>query len=98
AKRSSKIIGVVGCSVHAGSCHLVNLAVDAEHRRHGIGTALLAAATGWAEHAQCRSLYIEVLARFQDAMALLRASGFTRAGVLHRHFWAEDVELFEKTL
>ncbi len=98
AKRDQKLIGVVGCAIHAGSCHLLNLAVDVEHRRHGIGTALLAAATGWAQHAQTRSLYVEVLARFQDAMALLAASGFTKAGTLHRHFWGEDVELFEKTL
>ncbi|MHB8351464.1 MAG: GNAT family N-acetyltransferase [Thermoplasmata archaeon] len=98
AKRDKQLIGVVGCAIHAGSCHLLNLAVDVEHRRHGIGTALLAAATGWAQHAQTKSLYVEVLARFQDAMALLTASGFTKAGTLHRHFWGEDVELFEKTL
>jgi GNAT superfamily N-acetyltransferase len=98
AKRDNKSIGTVGCAIEGASCHLLNLCVDVESRRHGIGTALLAAATGWAQHANARSIYVEVLDRFREAMALLKASGFTEAGVLHRHFWGEDVRLYEKLL
>ncbi|MGI0151795.1 MAG: GNAT family N-acetyltransferase, partial [Thermoplasmata archaeon] len=66
--------------------------------RHGIGTALLAAALGWAQHANARSIFVEVLERFQEAKSLFRATGFLEAGDLHRHFFGEDVRLFEKIL
>lgn len=98
ARRGNRIIGVIGCRNQSGSCELINLCVDAEHRRHGIATALLAAAQGWAQHADARALCVEVLARFSDAMALLKASGFKEAGLLHKHFWGEDVRLFERLL
>ncbi|HEV2316060.1 MAG TPA: GNAT family N-acetyltransferase [Thermoplasmata archaeon] len=98
ARRDNKLVGVVGCRLTAGACQLLNLCVDAEFRRRGTGTALLAAALGWAQHANARSLCVDVMDRFGDAMALLKASGFTQAGVLHRHFWGEDVRMFEKVL
>jgi GNAT superfamily N-acetyltransferase len=98
AKRDGHLVGVVGCELEHGSCHLVNLCVDAESRRQGIGTALVAAALGWAQHANARSIHVDVLHRFTEAMALLKDSGFAEAGVLHRHFWGEDVRLFEKIL
>jgi ribosomal protein S18 acetylase RimI-like enzyme len=98
AKRDNRLIGFVGCQLLSGSCHLVNVAVDTDHRRHGIGTALLAAALGWAQHANARSIYVEVLERFQDAKNLFRATGFKEAGDLHRHFYGEDVRLYEKIL
>ena len=98
AKRENRLIGTVGCEMENGSCHLLNLCVDTEQRRHGIGTALLAAAIGWAQHANARSIHADVLHRFSEARALLKATGFTEAGVLHRHFWGEDVQLFEKIL
>ncbi len=98
ARRGNRIIGVIGCRMDSGACELINLAVDSDHRRHGIATALLAAAQGWAEHADARSLHVDVLARFGDAMALLRASGYKEAGVLHKHFWGEDVRIFERVL
>jgi GNAT superfamily N-acetyltransferase len=98
AKRDNRLIGFVGCKLAAGACQLVNVAVDADHRRHGIGTALLAAALGWAQHANARSIYVEVLERFQDAKNMFRATGYKEAGDLHRHFFGEDVRLYEKIL
>jgi len=98
AKRGGKIIGVIGCRMVDGACHLLHLCVDVEHRRHGIGTALLAAGLGWSQHANARSIYGDVLARFPEALGLFKACGFTEAGLLHRHFWGEDVRVFEKIL
>ncbi len=98
AKRGNRLIGIVGCRMGAGACQLINLCVDAEERRHGIATALLAAAHGWAQHANARSLFVDVLVRFQEALALFKASGFKEAGTLRKHFWGEDVRIYEKIL
>jgi ribosomal protein S18 acetylase RimI-like enzyme len=98
AKRGGKIIGLVGCRLQDGACHLQNVCVESDARRGGIGTSLLAAATGWAQHANAKSMYADVLDRFAEGRALFRASGFTEAGVLHRHFFGEDVRMFEKIL
>lgn len=98
AKRGGKVIGVVGCEMDAAACHVMNLCVDVEERRRGIGTALLAAALGWAQHANARSMFVDVLVRFQEAMGLMKASGYADCGTLHHHFWGEDVRMFEKIL
>lgn len=98
ARRDNHIVGVVGCKLVDGACHLQQLCVDVEQRRHGTATALLAAALGWAQHANARSIYVDVLQRFPEAMSLFKASGFTEAGTLHRHYWGEDVRVFERLL
>jgi GNAT superfamily N-acetyltransferase len=98
ARRGSRIVGTVGCAIEDGACHLLNLCVDKDHRHQGVATALLAAALGWAQHANARSIYVDVLVRFGEARTLLLGFGFTEAGILHRHFHGEDVHLFEKLL
>jgi GNAT superfamily N-acetyltransferase len=98
ARRDGRMIGAVGCEVTDGSCRIVHLAVDPEHRRQGVATALTAAAIEWARHANAKSLWVDALARFTAAAALLTSQGFSQSGVLHRHRWGEDVMLFEKLL
>jgi GNAT superfamily N-acetyltransferase len=98
ARRDGKLVGVVGCELTDGACHLVNLCVEADHRRQGIGTALLQAALEWARHAGARSLWADLLPRFGEAGMLFTDEGFTVAGTLHRHFWGEDVKQFERLL
>jgi GNAT superfamily N-acetyltransferase len=96
AKRDNRLVGAIGCEMDGGSVRLVNLAVEAEFRRHGIGTALVNSAVEWAKHSNARSLWADLLARFRDAGPLFHRLGFQETGVLHRHFLGEDVKLFEK--
>ncbi|HEV2449744.1 MAG TPA: GNAT family N-acetyltransferase [Thermoplasmata archaeon] len=98
ARRDGKLIGVVGCELVDGACHLLNLCVEADQRRHGVGTALLQAALEWARHAGAKSLFADILPRFPDAALLLSQQQFAEAGTLHRHFWGEDVRQFERLL
>jgi GNAT superfamily N-acetyltransferase len=98
ARRDGKLIGVVGCELIDGACHLLNLCVDAEHRRQGVGTALLQAALEWARHADAKSLWADLLPRFAEAGGLFSQQQFSEAGTLHRHFWGEDVKQFERLL
>ena len=98
ARRDGRIIGAIGCEITDGSCRLVNLAVDTESRRQGVATALATAAVEWAKHANAKSVWADALTRFTAASAVFRQLGFTECGVLHRHYWGEDVRLFEKIL
>ncbi len=98
ARRDGKMIGAIGCRVADGSCQLLNLAVDPESRRQGVATALTAAAVEWARHANARSVWVDALAKFTAAAEVLKRLGFVEAGVLHRHFFGEDVRLLEMIL
>ncbi|MCI4345612.1 MAG: GNAT family N-acetyltransferase [Thermoplasmata archaeon] len=98
ARRDGKLVGVIGCELVDGACHLVNLCVESDHRRQGVGTSLLQAALEWARHAGARSLWADLLPRFGDAGMLFADEGFTVAGTLRRHFWGEDVKQYERLL
>jgi GNAT superfamily N-acetyltransferase len=98
ARRDGKVVGVVGCEIRRGACHLVHLAVDPDHRRAGVATGLIAASVEWAKHANAPVVWGDTLARFGAAAALLKHLGFTECGVLHRHEYNEDVRLFERML
>ena len=98
ARREGKLVGAIGCRVSDGSCRLLHLAVDREHRRQGIATALTTAAIEWARHANSQSVWVDALARFTEAAAVLKHLGFAEAGILHRHSFGEDVRLLELIL
>jgi len=98
ARRDGRLLGVIGCEVAHGNCHLVHLAVDADARRKGVGTALVAAGVEWARHSGASQVWGDALARFVAAIALFKHLGFSECGVLHKHEWNEDVRLFERIL
>ncbi|HEV8048984.1 MAG TPA: GNAT family N-acetyltransferase [Thermoplasmata archaeon] len=98
ARREGRMIGAVGCEINDGSCRVVNLAVDPDARRQGIGSQLAVAAVDWAKHNNSNSVWVDALARFSAAAAMFKQLEFAEAGVLHRHRWKEDVRLFEKLL
>ena len=98
ARRDGRLLGVIGCEVAHGNCHLVHLAVDADARRKGVGTALVAAGIEWARHSGASQVWGDALAPFSAAIALFKHLGFSECGVLHKHEWNEDVRLFEQIL
>ncbi|HTT74122.1 MAG TPA: GNAT family N-acetyltransferase [Thermoplasmata archaeon] len=98
ARRDGKLVGVVGCEIRHGACHLVHLAVDPDARRQGTAAALIGASIEWAKHANALVVWGDALARFTAAAALLKHLNFVECGVLHRHEWNEDVRLFERIL
>lgn len=98
ARRDGRMIGAIGCEISDGSCRLVHLAVDPDARRQGVATALCSAAVEWARRNTAGSVWADVLARFTAAAEVFRRLGFSECGVFHRHYWNEDVRLFEKLL
>jgi RimJ/RimL family protein N-acetyltransferase len=67
---------------HPASRHVADLGVmvDAEHRRRGIGRALLAAGVEWAREADVRKLELHVFPWNEAAIALYEDFGFVREG------------------
>ena len=98
ARKDGRLVGVLGCELHHGSCRLVHFAVDPDVRRHGIGSALVAAAVDWAKKGNAVSVWVDSLGGLAAANALFPHLGFALVGVLHRHEWGEDVRLFEKVV
>jgi len=98
ARRDGRMVGAIGCEISDGSCRLVHLAVDPEARRQGVATALTRAAIEWARHNASRSVWADSLSRFTEAVGVFKSTGFTECGVFHRHYWGEDVKLFELLL
>ena len=98
ARRDGKMIGAIGCEVADGSCRLVHLAVDPDARRQGVARALTSAAVEWARKSGTGSVWADALARFTAAAEMFRNLGFTECGSFHRHYWNEDVRLFEMLL
>ncbi len=98
ARREGRLVGVIGCEIAQGNCRLVNLAVDPDARRAGVGAALVGAAIEWGRHANATEIWANALARFTAVAALFKHLEFAECGLLHRHEWGEDVRLFERVL
>jgi GNAT superfamily N-acetyltransferase len=98
ARRDGKLVGVVGCEIRHGACHLVHLAVDPDARRQRVASALIGASIEWAKHANASVVWGDALSRFTGAAALLKHLDFSECGVLHKHEWNEDVRLFERLI
>lgn len=98
ARKDGRVVGVIGCELRHASCQMMDLAVDPDARRQGVATALVSAAIEWAKKSNSRSIWIDSLSLFGPATALFRHLGFAEAGILHKHEWGEDVNLFERVL
>jgi ribosomal-protein-alanine N-acetyltransferase len=79
-----RLQGYLICSRYVDVWHVMNIAVDPEHRRRGIGTALLGELlTQVGEGAR---LTLEVRASNAAAMALYGGLGFRRGGLRRRYY------------
>jgi len=70
----------------AKTLQLLDIRVDYDFRRQGLGTALLCAAINHAHETECRALTAETRTDNFPAIAFLRKLGFEPAGIdTHRH-------------
>lgn len=81
--------------LHPACSHVADLGlmVAREHRRKGVGTALLAAAEIWARSAGIRKLELSVFPHNEPARALYERCGFGQEGHRVSHFRRGDVYL-----
>ncbi len=90
AEEDGEVVGRLSASrdTHPASLHVADLGlmVAASHRRRGIGTALLAAAEGWAREAGIRKLELHVFPWNGPAIALYERLGYVREGYRRGHY------------
>jgi len=82
----------VGRDPHPASYHVADLGlmVAKDHRRHGIGRALLEAAVDWARARDVRKLELHVFPHNQGAIELYERFGFEREGFRKQHYRRPD--------
>jgi len=98
AREGSRIVGVVGCSLVHGTCLLMHMVVDRGHRKRGIGSALTKKAIEYAKENRAVKVWLDTAPRLREAMSLYEKFGFVRCGHLRKHYWGEDVYLYELML
>jgi ribosomal-protein-alanine N-acetyltransferase len=79
-------IGFALYRVAADEAELLTIAVDAGHRRHGAGRALLEATIAQVGEIGARALFLEVAADNPAATALYRQKGFSAVGRRSRYY------------
>ena len=81
------------------SAHLVLFAVDAAHRRRGIGSALLSWLETTARTAGINTIQLEARSKNSEARAFYQQLGFNEIGVRVSYYrGVEDAVRFEKSL
>jgi [ribosomal protein S18]-alanine N-acetyltransferase len=81
---SDRIVGYLVCSRYDQAWHLMNIAVDPDARRRGLGSALLAAMIERAGESAAYTL--EVRTSNAGAIALYERFGFRAAGTRRRYY------------
>jgi len=78
----------LGRDPHPASRHVADLGlmVAADHRRRGIGRALLEQAVAWAREVGVRKLELHVFPHNEGAIALYESFGFRREGYRKGHY------------
>lgn len=76
------------------SAWITDLAVHPEHRRTGIGTALVLAAQEWSAEKRFRRLVIEMQSKNYPAIQLARRLGFEFCGYNDHYYSNQDIALF----
>ncbi len=83
AQTETELVGYLVCSRYDTVWHVMNVAVDPDRRRRGIGSALMAALVQQVGDAQ---LTLEVRRSNAGAVAMYERFGFRSAGVRPRYY------------
>lgn len=86
AERDGKLAGFLVARVAAGEMEILNLAVAADVRRGGIGTALLQEALSWGASRGAKRVFLEVRASNDAARRFYERHGFASTGVRPRYY------------
>ena len=81
----------------ADELHVLNVATRADHRRHGIGRALMAELLSYSRSHGVRRLLLEVRSSNRPAISLYRSTGFY-ATRLRPRYYRDDEDAVEMAL
>ncbi len=96
AEEDGQVQGYVDLVVQRGQRvgWVTNLAVKEEHRRRGIGTALMRHARRWAREQGLQQLLAEATTKNYPAICFYRKLGFQFCGFNDRYYVNQDIALF----
>jgi RimJ/RimL family protein N-acetyltransferase len=95
AVAGGQIIGMIGVEASRHGFGEIGMHVDRGWRGRGVGTALLAAALGWARDQGLHKLCLEVFPHNAAAIALYRKCGFVEEGRRVRQYRRASGELWD---
>lgn len=89
-----ELVGYAGLNAPSGGdqADIQTIAVDATHRRLGIGTLLVEQLLAVARERGAREVFLEVRADNPGARALYERHGFVEIGVRPRYYQPDDVD------
>jgi [ribosomal protein S18]-alanine N-acetyltransferase len=90
AELRKQVLGYMVYELHENRIHLLNIAVDPQFRRQGVGSALLNRLIDKLSQQRRREVVLEVRDPNVAAQLWLRHNGFIATGMLHDHY--EDTE------
>jgi ribosomal-protein-alanine N-acetyltransferase len=97
AHRDGVIVGAAVAWIVADEVHVLDVATAPEHRRQGIGRALVADVVELAREQRALQMYLEVRRSNAAAIALYRGAGFAATGVRARYY-SDDEDAVEMAL
>lgn len=99
---AGELVGHAVMSTAIGEAHLLNLCIDPEQQRQGIGRRMLHRLLRMAQERQADTMFLEVRSSNHPARQLYEAEGFTeigdRRGYYPAHGGREDAILYAKPL
>jgi ribosomal-protein-alanine N-acetyltransferase len=95
--RTRKAVGFLIAWHVADELHVLNVATHPEHRRRGIGRALMRKVADYAREHKLRHVLLEVRRSNVGAIALYRETGFFAMGVRPRYY-PDDEDAVEMVL
>jgi [ribosomal protein S18]-alanine N-acetyltransferase len=102
ALSGGRVVGFAAASWlrQEAAAEVEGLVVKREHRRQGIGAALIDACMAWAANAGASAIRLEVRASNAAAISLYRRLGFSTTGIRRAYYSApvEDALLLESPL
>lgn len=100
AEVNGQVVGYVGSQSVLDGADMMNLAVSPEHRRQGIGEALVEELANYLQSNGIIALLLEVRASNQPAIALYKKMGFEQVGRRPRYYRnpREDALILRKEL
>lgn len=102
ASQGERVVGYAVMSTGAGECHVLNIGVDPDCQRRGIGTVLVTDLLNVARAQGVTMALLEVRASNQAAYALYRKLGFDEIGARKNYYPAikgrEDALLLARAL
>ncbi len=85
-----RAVGHAVLSIAAGEAHLLNLCIDPDHQRRGLGRRALERVIEEASTAGAETLFLEVRVSNRPAVRLYLSMGFNEIGLRAGYYPAED--------